>query len=110
MTAQTNSTQDTESRDNLSQSTTEGSELVDDSLDQPEETDTAQFTAEAESDIETDLDLFTDISTLLDDEGQLAEDVMNAYMEALRSLDVEGILFRHSHSTTLQLYSARFYY
>ena len=89
---QTDSAQDTENRNNLSQSSTEGSELVDDSLGQPEETDTAQFAADAESDIEMDLDLFTDISTLLDDEGQLAEDVMNAYMEALRSLDVEGIL------------------
>lgn len=89
--AQTNSTQNIESRDNLSQSSTEGSELIDDSLGQPDETDTAQFTAESESDIETDMDLFAEISTLLDDEGQLAEDVMNAYVEALRSFDVEGI-------------------
>ena len=90
--AQTNSTQNTESRGNLSQSSTEGSELVDDSLNQLEETDTAQFAAAAEFEIETDLDLFTDISTLLDDEGQLAEDVMNAYVEALRGLDVEVLL------------------
>ena len=90
--AQTNSTQNTESRDDLSQSSAERLEPADDSLGQPEETDTAQFTTEAESEIETDLDLFTDISTLLDDEGQLAEDVMNAYVEALRGLDVEGIL------------------
>ena len=89
---QTDSTQDTENRDNQSQSSTEGSELVDDSLSQPDETDTAQFTAETEFEIETDPDLFTDISTLLDDEGRLAEDVMDAYVEALRSLDVEGIL------------------
>ena len=89
--AQTNSTQSMESRDNLSQSSTEGSELVDDSLGQPDETDTAQFTADSESDIETDMDLFAEISTLLDDEGQLAEDMMNAYVEALRSFDVEGI-------------------
>jgi RNA polymerase sigma-70 factor (ECF subfamily) len=89
---QTNSAQDTENRDNQSQSSTEGSELVEDSLGQPDETDTAQFTAEAEFEIETDPDLFTDISTLLDDEGRLAEDVMDAYVEALRSLDVEGIL------------------
>ena len=90
--SQTNSIQNTESRDNLSQSSTEGSELIDDSLGQPEEMDTAQFAAEAEFEIETDPDLFTDISTLLDDEGQLAEDVMNAYVEALRSLDVEVLL------------------
>lgn len=90
--AQTDSAQDTEDRDNLSQSSTEGSELVDDSLGQPEEMDMAQFATDTEFDIETDPDLFTDISTLLDDEGQLAEDVMNAYVEALRSFDVEGIL------------------
>ena len=89
---QTDSTQDTENRDNQSQSSTEGLEMVDDSLGQPEETDTAQFAAELESDIETDLDLFAEVSTLLDDEGQLAEDVMNAYVEAVRSLNVEGIL------------------
>ena len=90
--AQTDSTQDAENRDNPSQISTEGVEPVDDSLGQPEETDTTQFAADAEFEIETDPDLFTDISTLLDDEGQLAEDVMNAYMEALRSLDVEVLL------------------
>ena len=90
--AQTNSAQDTESRDNLSQSSTEEMEAVDDSLGQPEETDTAQFAADAESAIETDLDLFADISALLDNEGQLAEDVMNAYVDALRNLDTEGLL------------------
>ena len=90
--AQTNSTQDRANRDNQSQISTEGLEMVDDSLDQLEETDTAQFTAESESDIETDLDLFAEVSTLLDDEGQLADDVMNAYVEAVRSLNVEGIL------------------
>ena len=89
---QTDSIQDTENRDNQAQSSTEGSELVDDSLGQPDETDTAQFAAETEFEIETDPDLFTDISTLLDDEGKLAEDVMDAYVEALRNLDVEGIL------------------
>ena len=90
--AQTDSAQNMENRDNQSQISTEGLELVDDSLGQSEETDTAQFAAEAEFEIETDPDLFADISTLLDDEGQLAEDVMNAYVEALRSLDVEVLL------------------
>ena len=90
--AQTNSTQNAESWDNLSRSSTEGLGMVEDSLGQPEETDTAQFSTEADFDIETDSDLFTDISTLLDDEGQLAEDVMNAYVEALRGLDVEELL------------------
>ena len=90
--SQTNSTQNTENRDNPSQISTAGSELVDDFLGQPDETDTAQFAVDAEFEIETDPDLFADISTLLDDEGQLAEDVMNAYVEALRSLDVEVLL------------------
>lgn len=89
---QTDSSQDTENRDNQSQISTEGLELVDDFLGQSDETDTAQFAAETEFEIETDPDLFADISTLLDDEGRLAEDVMEAYVEALRSLDVEGIL------------------
>ena len=89
--SQTDSAQGTENRDNQSQISGEGLELVDDSLGQPQETDTARFAAEAEFEIETDPDLFADISTLLDDEGRLAEDVMDAYVEALRSLDVEGI-------------------
>lgn len=90
--SQTDSVQNTEDRDNQSQVATEGLELIDDFLGQSEETDTTQFTADAESDVEMDPDLFTDISTLLDDEGKLAEDVMNAYLEALRGVDVEVLL------------------
>ena len=90
--AQTDLAQDTENRDSQSRISTEGLELVDDSFGQSGETDTTEFMTDADADIETDLDLFADISTLLDDEGQLAEDVMNAYMEALRSLDVERLL------------------
>ena len=89
--SQTGSAQNTEDRDNQSQISTDELEPVDDSLGQSQERDTAQFTADPESDIETDTDLFADISALLDDKDQLAEDVMNAYVEALRSLDVEGI-------------------
>ena len=89
--APTNSTQDIESRDNQSQIGAAEMEPNDDFWDQSEETDTAQFAAEAEFDIEVDPGLFTDISTLLDDEGQSAEDVMNAYVVALRSLDAEGL-------------------
>ncbi|RKU10716.1 hypothetical protein C6502_10855 [Candidatus Poribacteria bacterium] len=90
--SQTDSVQNTEDRDNQSQVATEGLELIDDFLGQSEETDTTQFAADAESDVEMDPDLFTDISTLLDDEGKLAEDVMNAYLEALRGVDVEVLL------------------
>ena len=89
---QTDLSQNTESQGNQSQSFTDGLELVDDSLGQPQETDTARLITDVEFEIETDSDLFDDISTLLDDEGQLAEDVVNAYVEALRRLDVEGIL------------------
>lgn len=89
--AQTNSTQDRANRDNLSQSSTDGSELVDDSLGQPQETDTTQLAAEAEFEIETEPDLFTDISTLLDDEGRSPEDVMNIYVEAYKNADFEPL-------------------
>ena len=90
--AQTDSAQDTENRDNQSQVSTEGLELVDDFLDQPQETDTMQFATGAEFEIEEDLSPFTDISTLLDDEGQLAEDVMNAYVEAFKNVDADAML------------------
>ena len=90
--AQTKSIQEIENQDNQSQISTDGAELVDDSVGQLQAMDTAQFTTDTASDIETNPDLFADISALLDDKNQLAEDVMNAYMEALRSLDVEGIL------------------
>ena len=88
---QTDSAQDRANRDNQSQISTERLELTDDFLRQSEGTDTTQSTTNAEFESEPDPDLFADISTLLDDEDQLAEDVMNAYVEALRSFDVEGI-------------------
>ena len=89
--AQTDSTQDTENRDNQLQSSATEMEPNDDFWDQSEETDTAQLATDAEFEIDVDQDLFTDISMLLDDENQLAEDVMNAYLKALRNLDGEGI-------------------
>ena len=85
--AQTDSTRDTENRDNQSQISTEGLNLVDDFLGQSEETDTAQFATEAEFEIETDQGHSTHTSTLLDDEGRSAEDVMYAYVEAFRNVD-----------------------
>ena len=88
---QTDSSQDTENRDNQLQSSATEMEPIDDFLGQFQEMDTAQFTTDAEFEIDVDQDLFTDISTLLDDEGQFAEDVMNAYLKVLRSLDAEGI-------------------
>ena len=89
--AQTDSTQDTGLRDNQSQNSAAEMEPIDDFLGQFQETDTAQFTTDVEFEIDVNQDLFADTSTLLDDEGRSAEDVMNAYLEALRSLDAGGI-------------------
>ena len=88
--SQTDSTQDAANRDNQSQIATEGLEL-DDFSGQSEDTDPEQFATEGEFESDTDQNFFTDISALLDDEGRTAEEVMNAYVEALRSLDAEGI-------------------
>ena len=93
--AQTDSTQDMEGRDTQPQIATAasaaGMEPIDDFLGQPEETDTAQFAAEAEFEPEVDQGFTTDISTLLDDEGQSAEDVMYAYVEAWRNSDFKAM-------------------
>ena len=89
--AQTDSAQDTGLRDNQSQNSAAEIELIDDFWDQSEETDTTQLAIDAEFEIDANQDLFAEISTLLDDEGQSAEDVMNAFLEALRSLDAERI-------------------
>ena len=89
--AQTDSTQNTENRDNQSQISTEGLEL-DDFSGQSEETDTAQFTTEGEFESEMDQSFFADISVLLDDEGRSAEEVMAAYVEAHKNADFEVLL------------------
>ena len=87
----TDSAQDTGVGNNQSQNSAAEMELIDDFLIQSQESDTAQFATDAEVETDANQDLFADISTLLDDEGRSAEDVMNAYLKALRSLDVEGI-------------------
>ncbi len=89
--AATDSTQDVESRDNQSQTVTVEMEPADDLFSRSQETDATQFAADTESEIDANQDFFADISVLLDDEGRTAEEVMNAYVEALRSLDAEGI-------------------
>ena len=89
--AQTESTQDTENRDNPPQIAAAEMEPIDDFWGQSEETDTAQLVIDAEFETDANQDLFAEISTLLDDEGRSAEDVMNAYVVALRSLDAEGL-------------------
>ena len=94
--AQTDSAQNTENRDNPSQiapaASAEGTEPVDNSLDQSEEADIAQFMLEVEFEPEADQSLSTDTSMLLDDEGRSAEDVMNAYLEAYKNLDFKAAL------------------
>ena len=90
--AQTDSAQDTGFRDNQLQNSAAEIDPNEVFFNQSEETDTAQFTTDAEFEIETDPGRFADISALLDNKDQLAEDVMNAYVEALRSLDGEEIL------------------
>ena len=94
--AQTDSAQETENRDNPSQIATavsaEGTEPVDNSLDESEEADIAQFMLEAEFEPEANQSLSTDTSMLLDDEGRSAEDVMNAYLEAYKHLDLKAAL------------------
>ena len=93
--AQTNSTQGTESGNTQSQvaaaASAAGLEPTDDVFGQSEEADTAQFTAEVEFELDVDQDLFTDTSTLLDNKGQSAEDVMYAYAEAFRNSDSEAM-------------------
>ena len=93
--AQTDSTQDTESGDTQLQTAASESagrmEPIDEFFGQSEETDMAQFAAEVEFEPEADQDFSTDISTLLDDEGQAAEDVMYAYVKALKNLDIDAM-------------------
>ena len=93
--AQTDSTQDTESGDTQLQTAASESAgrmaPIDEFFGQSEETDMAQFAAEVEFEPEADQDFSTDISTLLDDEGQSAEDVMYAYVEAWRNSDFKAM-------------------
>ena len=92
---QTDSTQNTESRDTHPQIATAesagGIESIDDFLGQSEETDTAPFATEVEFEPEAEAEqsVPANTSTLLDDEGQSAEDVMYAFVEAWRNSDFE---------------------
>ena len=92
---QTDSTQNTESQNNQPEiavaEPTEGLEPVDNFLGQPEERDTTQFTTEAGFEVDTEQSFTTDTSTLLDDNGQSAEDVMNEFVEAWRNSDFEAM-------------------
>ena len=87
----TDTTQDTESRNNLPQiattASTAGTESIDDFFDQLDETDMVQFAIETEF----EMDFTTDISVSSESTGQSAEDVMYAYLEAWRNSDYEVI-------------------
>ena len=92
---QTNSTQDAENGDTQLQTAASesagGIESIDDFLGQSEETDMAQFATEVEFEPDADQSLSADTSTLLDDTGQSAEDVMYAFVEAFRDSDFKEI-------------------
>ena len=94
--AQTNPTQDTESGDNQPQiasaASTEERELIDDLFAELDEMDSSQFATELESELDPEEELTTEASTLLDDTGQSAEDVMYAYVEAVKNLDDDAML------------------
>ena len=94
--AQTDSTQDTESGDIQPQiasaTSSEERQLIDDLFTETEETDRAQIATEVEFEPDADQSLITDTSTLLDDMGQSAEDVMYTFMEAWRNADFEAML------------------
>ena len=94
--AQTDSTQDTENRDTQPQiasvASAEEKELIDDLFGELDETDMAQFATEVESELDPEEGLTTDTSTLLDGAGQSAEDVMYAYVEAVKNLDGDAML------------------
>ena len=89
--AQTDATQNTESSGTPPQAATvesaAGIESMDEFFIQAEETDAAEFVIEEVAEPETDQSFTTDTSTLLDDKGQPPEDVMYAYVEAVKNLD-----------------------
>ena len=93
--AQTDSTQDMEARDNppqiASAASAEETELIDDLFAEPDQTDLSQFATEVDFDPDAEESLTADTSTLLDDTGQSAEDVMYAFMEAWRNSDFEAM-------------------
>ena len=88
-------TQDTESRNNLPQIAamvpTAGTEPIDDLFGESEETDIAQFTTDGEFNLYTVRGFTTDISASSESTDQSAEGVMSAYLEAWRDSDYEVI-------------------
>ena len=93
---QTDSTQDTENRDTQPQiasvASAEEKELIDDLFGELDETDMAQFATEMDFEPDAEENFTADTSTLLDGAGQSAEDVMYAYVEAVKNLDGDAML------------------
>ena len=91
--AQTDSTQDGESQDNQPQIAAAESaaetEPIDDSFGQLDETNTAQFATEMEFESDADQNLFTEAAASSESTSQSAEDVMYAYLEAVKNLDAD---------------------
>ena len=87
-------TQDTESRNNLPQIASAfiaGTEPIDDFFDQLDELDMTQFATETEFALDTVQGFTTDIFASSENTGQSAEDVMYAYLEAWRNSDFKVI-------------------
>ena len=90
----TDTTQDTESRNNLPQiaaASTAEIESIDDLFGKSEETDMAQFTTDGESDLDIVEGFTTDTPVSSESTGRSPEDVMYAYLEAWRNFDSKVI-------------------
>ena len=88
---QTDTMPDTEIRENQPQITSEEMYPIEDFFAQLDEADVQS--AEVEFQQNTDEYVTTDTDAFAEDTEQSAEDVMNAYVEALRSFDIEGMRF-----------------
>ena len=93
--AQTDSTQNTESKDTQPQiATTESAEekeLIDDLFAELDETDIAQFATEVEFEPEVDQNFTVDTPISPESTSQSAKDVMYAYVEALKNSDADAM-------------------
>ena len=99
----TDTTQNTESRNNLSQiaalESRAGTEPIDNFFGQSDQIDMTQFATETGFDRDAEQDFTTNISASLKSTGQSAEDVMYAYFEAWRNSD-----FKVTHSLMTEQY------
>ena len=93
--SQTNSAQNTERVDTQPQiataESTEGMESIDEFSSQSEETNTASFATEVEFEPEVDQNSTVDTSMSPESTSQSAEDVMYAYVEALKNSDADAM-------------------